>query len=185
MRHQLPIRQYHIVKLARETGWVVSTADDLTYVDVPDESTQSELDAIDQVALAHDPSLLPEEIAEIARKQIADASKTSRESIPLIKAFNDAAQALMINALVDLLQGKITLKTFDRIAFNESVYRVWRQIFEMLDPDIKIRFITYHAIHFVDFPIYPEPEVPSPEYMASFNRAISGTLGYMADLAQM
>jgi hypothetical protein len=61
MEHALPAKAYNVQKLIEETGWLLIGRGDTLYIIVDDNITQTELDAIDAVANAHDPSLTTEQ----------------------------------------------------------------------------------------------------------------------------
>lgn len=121
------------------------------------------------------------EQSEAARLTLSNGAITSKLSIPLILAFNKAASDLRAQAIAS----EPDLDDFDPDAFCDDVYDVWRIIFDSLSYTMKMNFMTYQAIHDPRYKFYPEPLIVTSDYKAWFNRGISGTLGYMTDLAQM
>lgn len=185
MRFLLPTKEYNLDALKDQYNWEMISADNDYYVLLPDDISQSELDAIIQIANDHDPSPTPEQAAILVRKLLSSESLTLKLSLPIIREMNNAAQTVLIDTFAYHLLNNIPIEDFDPVEFNASVYAVWRPIFESLDSDIRYRFMAYHAIHDGNFSFYPEPEIPDIEYMSSFNKAISGTDIYMAILGLM
>lgn len=149
------------------------------YAVVTDLSEQAQIQTVFD---AHDGSALTEDQqAELAIKQMYEEATTSRRSPALVKAYNDLATESMRN---QLLSG-VTPATFNPHTFCAEVYQKWRILYEQGTNNMKLRFMMYAAIHDPDLIQYPLPEAPTIEYMARFNRMISGTLGYMTDLFQM
>jgi len=119
--------------------------------------------------------------AELARQTLADGATFSKQSLPLIKAFNDDPEA---DVKAFLASGGSSA-TLDRDDPLNQTYTHWRPIFESLSDDVKVRIMWHGYMHSATFEFYPEPETPSAEYKAWFNNACSQVIGYMTDRAQM